>query len=590
VSAALSALENSAGARKRWEEDYLYARDLAYYSHSKTFEEIGLVDKSPPIWSRVFDPVVHEYLKHYMPHLIFKAPHRNVWASGTADPLVAAVVEESLKEAAKEYNLKNEARKGIVQGLLGGECAMWTYLCKTRGIVVSEYVNMLDLLLDCDVPDRNYAKWVSRKRVAPIWWARHRFSNRDLMPNAGMKTALTNVRGSTSPGIEKATNDLFVYYEVWSKMGDFSASRYLGAEASQSMPEDYAWFVVAPGCKEFVDLKNSWPYDVYEADGCYPVSTWGHFYDGESVYAANPIRCIFGYQKFLNWALSFFLSRLRVSSPQKLFVKSGELTRAARRALESNEDLAIVELNKTSPGAISDFVDILKYPDVQGDFFRALQHVYERIRELLGLRGILMGETQTAQRSAMEADIKDRNARVPIESMADGVEDWMSEVGRKEMLLTLGMVPMKTTKTSTGLVRGIERFGETASTVWKNRPKDPDVIANEYGVEVYAGASRKRDQASAINDADAVFQMIAQSLQLVGDIVDPMSRLAEVNRALNGVGTSRMWEAAKIPQFKPNPALFQQQAAPMQEAGQEQQEPQRVTAIQDGQPVYGGGQ
>jgi hypothetical protein len=336
--------------------------------------------------------------------------------------------------------------------------------------------------------------------------------------------------------------------------------------------------------------QTAWPQAVFQHDNCFPVSFWDYGINPRSPWPANPLKPAFGYQKFIDWALSFLLQRLRTTAGIKVGLKK-RLSPEAMRALQSPDDLAIIELDSSEPGGIRDWIDFLQHPNVQGDFFSALQMAFQRVREIIGLYPITQGiSSGSAERSAMAADIKYEAARIPIEARADGVADCFSVASRKEGMLALSSISENTVEIDGVRILGMDVFGEVAKTLWSQRPDNPAQIAAEYDFEIEAGGGRKKDKAWEIEKADSLFASINQALGAVADIVDPNSRLEVINKALKLVLIARDVPGSEIPELLP---IQQQPGMAMQQpqasiANTAELAMERVpVAMKDGDVIFG---
>src|ERR1700675_2019127 len=104
-----------------------------------------------------------------------------------------------------------------------------------------------------------------------------------------------------------------------------------------------------------------------------------------------------------------------------------------KRVLLSGEDYELVELEK-SHGTIKEVVEVLQFPELNGDMFKVIQLVTTLFEQRTGLTELMYGQTSHAYRSAEEANVKEQQLNVRPDDMVNKTEDWMGNVARSEAL------------------------------------------------------------------------------------------------------------------------------------------------------------
>jgi hypothetical protein len=140
-----------------------------------------------------------------------------------------------------------------------------------------------------------------------------------------------------------------------------------------------------------------------------------------------------GELKFLNWVMSFLMGRIRTSCRDFIALKKS-LGEEIKTTILEGRDLSLLEL-EAEHGAISELVQFLQHPEVNGDVWRMIEAVENNFDKRVGLTELMYGQGGSTQiRSAAEVSLRNQNMSIRPDDMAGQVEDWMSRIAAKEAL------------------------------------------------------------------------------------------------------------------------------------------------------------
>lgn len=145
----------------------------------------------------------------------------------------AALLECYLNQTPNALDLRFNMRQAIDEALIKGMGVLWPEKYKVPGaefhMVGSFYGSIDELQIDPDAKCLNDAKWVARRCVQPTWEVEAKFGlppgslcERGHMESSSQAAALTEAEqslGLQGRGGDGSSNDLMVYWKIWSKMG-----------------------------------------------------------------------------------------------------------------------------------------------------------------------------------------------------------------------------------------------------------------------------------------------------------------------------------------------------------------------------------
>lgn len=378
------------------------------------------------------------------------------------DGLRSVLLETYLNWSPFEFRLDRESRSAIDEALIKGRGCAWTELYQPPGcnfrVVRTKWESVDDLIIDPDATSLQNATWIARRRCLPSWQIERDFGLRrgSIRGNLESQATQSFVLNSTEMQYNRKrglTNDLLVFYQIWSKMG-------LGGRLWNQSPSiraatepfgDYCYLVVA----ETIPFPLNCPPDVYNDptfvtdphkvftrfawptptwyDDRWPVACLDFHQQHNCPWPMPHLKAAMGELKFLQWAMSFLLGHMRTSSRDFIAVKKSAAEEIKTTLLEGN-DLTLIEL-EASQGAVTEVVNFLQHPQVNGDIWKVIEAVETSFDKRVGLTELMYGnEGATQVRSAAEINLRNQNMNVRPADMAKQVEAWMSEVAQNEAL------------------------------------------------------------------------------------------------------------------------------------------------------------
>ncbi len=493
---------------------------------------------------------------------LFQALMQQEQIRGQNDQLKAALLETYLNWTPTELKLKDEAEQAIDEALIKGRGCLWPQVVIPPGqdvkVVGSEFDSVDFLQIDPDAEKLKDAWWIARKRCHPVWEVERRF---DLKPgslkgkheSAGMQAEVDS-QNKTYDRQRGLTNDLMVYWEVYSRMG--CGGRMSGSPAAlhntDSLPGDldafartidpivgdFVFLVVAPSVDyplnlppevqnlpmtgdgspsdgmKVVKQKLSWPVPYY-LEKSWPVSVLDFHPVPRSVWPMSHIKPALGELKFLCWAYSFVSGKIRNTLRDVVGILK-EMAESFKITVLEGADMAMVELD-TNNKDIRECIQIMQFPQMNADIWKIIEAVENNFDKRVGLNEVFYGKTQKQDRSATESDIKSQTMNIRPDDMAERVETWMTEAARKEAVAARMLLSPKDVLPVLGL---------TASALWATHVSSADpAIFRELEYRIEAGSTKKpnrdRDQANADSSMQIllpIFDRFAQGTGQLGPI------------------------------------------------------------------------
>lgn len=455
------------------------------------------------------------------------------------DGMRARVIASYLNWTPKEFGLEIESRKAIVDALVKGRGCVWTELHQPPeadySVVRSTYGSVDDLLIDPDADSIDEAKWIARRCVHPVWEVEQMYGLRQgsLRGNMESQDQQSYVSQSDDALYERKkgnTNDLIVYHKIWSKMG--IGGRLSGASPNHrealEMFGDYAYIVVADDVPFPLNLgpelqarqsadevfdAASWPIPFW-VQGAWPVVPLDFHRIPNCVWPMAHLKAAIGELKFLNWATSFMAGKIRTTCRDLIAVPKS-LDETMKETILNGSDQALIEI-EAEHGTISNVLQILQHPNVNGDIWRVLDVIERNFDKRTGLSELLYGMAGATQiRSAEEAAIRDDNASVRPDDMAKQVETWQRAIAAREAFTARFMLKGED-------VQGA--LGPMVAMVWDAYVATDDVVtaARQLDYTIEAGSTRRPNKAAMVSATGEAFMnlgpMLNQYAAATGDM------------------------------------------------------------------------
>lgn len=491
---------------------------------------------SPPIelFGDPNDPAVQAY---------YQQQAMQVQTLGHADASRAALYEQYLNYTPAALNLKDEARKAIDEAIIKGAGVLWTETYKPRGgqtTLAGSFFDTIDnLVIDPDAETLGEAKWIARRCTHPYWEVEREYG---LPPDSLRGRATlesTNAAGEQSAD-EAAdynrrrgmSNDLLVYWKVWSKMGVGGrlSGAHEGLRERAELLGDYVYLVVADGvgyplnlppdiseaflsddpamAEQAVPMAQeamSWPTPFW-ADDAWPFTMLSFHWVPRQVWPMSHVKPGMGELKAINWIYSLMVSKLRVSHRDFIAIAKST-SESLKSSIKDGPDYTIIEIEALHE-SIDKVVKFLQHPEFNPAIFQVVEQIAENFNKRTGLTELIYGMTGTQMRSAAESTSKENFATIRPDDMANKVEDGMSAAARLEAFLARWHLTAEDVAPV---------LGPVGAQWWQMLVLDESPAAILHGLEfrVEAGSAKKPNKArDAANMQQAMTTLFPPLLQL----------------------------------------------------------------------------
>jgi hypothetical protein len=474
-------------------------------------------------------------------------------AVGNRIDTLAKCLEAYLNYTPNELDLRGESRQVIDEALIKGMGCYWHSTFRPPGspitLVGSFYDSVDNLVIDPDMESIEHAKWIARRRVFPRWEVERRFNLPDGTLRGNLESRNRQAQIDVDPGYRDDhrrgdTNDLFTYWEVYSRMGLGNRLKLATGEAMRAMDSvndrfgDHCFLAV---CDEYpcplnlpdyvlekmpldeVFNRSQWPTPFW-ADHTNP---WPFTYVAfhkrpRKVWPMSHIKPAMGEIKFLNWMFSFLADKIKNTSRDFVGVlkSAGE---DIKNTILSGKDLTLIQIESTHGKTIQDVVSFLQHPSFNGDVYRLIEMVMELLERRLGLNELMYGQQAHQDRSATVSQVKADQIRIRPDDMAECVEDAGTKMARKEALAIRWHV---TAEEAAPIV------GQELAMAWEQvvQNANPYEIVLELDYRIEAGSIRKPNRNREMENANQALQqwgpLIQTYFQATGD-VGPVNAMAE---------------------------------------------------------------
>lgn len=446
------------------------------------------------------------------------------------DEFRAALLSQYLNLTPNELGLREHARGAIDEALVKGRGCLWTELYSPPGSgyrVVGSFVDSVDnLFIDPDALSMGKAKWIARRCCHPVW---------EVENNYGLKAG--SIRG-THESLESISevpdsddslyfrrrgesNDLIVYWKIWSRMG--MGGRLSGGlpralrDVLAVFPED-CFLVIADGVPYPLNLPPqamsapleqilpavAWPIPFNKIDK-WPISELDfHVVQGKA-WPTSHLKPAFGELMFINWAMSFLAGKVRTTSRDFIACLKSAAEDLKSQILE-NRDLQLLEIT-SDHRSIAEVVQFMNHPPMNRDIWDVISDLERKFEQRTGMNELLLGGSPQRQiRSAEEAASRNSASSVRPDDMAKKVESWMSEVAEREAFassLLLGPQDLEPI------------IGRMGASFWANYVTSVGVNfqSRRFDCRIEAGSSRKPNKDQQVSNMTEGMQIIMPVLQ-----------------------------------------------------------------------------
>lgn len=503
------------------------------------------------------------------------------------DGLRSVLLEAYLNWTPLEFNLRREARMAVDEALIMGRGVVWTDLFSLPGsetrIIKTQWDSVNNLLCDPDGTNFQLGQWVARRCVHPVWQVEREYNLRrgSVRGNLESMARQSDVESSDDELYNRKrgfTNDLLVYWKIYSKMG--IGGRLQGIRKGIRDPleifGDYCYIVVADNIpfplnlspditsdKSFsvdpdeVYAKVAWPTPFWKA-GEWPCTELDFHTMPNSPWPLPHMRAAMGELKFLNWANSFLMGKIRNTTRDFIAIKK-EAGEEIKTNILEGKDLTLLEI-EAAHGTISELVQFLQHPQVNGDIWKMISEVEHNFDNRTGLTELMQGAPAPTQpRSAHESEIRNQQMNVRPDDMRKCTEAWQSRVAFKEALAARYHL------SGSDVTRPL---GEMGAWAWDKyvATHDLDEACHQLEYRIEAGSTARPNKNWEIQNMNTAFATLAPVLQAYtqssGDVQPLNNLLADFAESLDL--DSARYQLRPPPPMMPMPS----QEAPPETNGQ----------------------
>jgi len=477
----------------------------------------------------------------------FIAASNAIAAEEDSRKTVASLMEAYLNYTPVELNLKEQSRKCVDEAIVTGLGLWWTESIDLEGdegepysVIGSFFDSSDNIQWDPDADEQEDILWCARRCVHPIGYLKKKYQLDDEALKGHIESYESEVaiggRGYRNKKKNGQTNDLVVYWKIWSKTGfghtlkgspkefrdrfdSLGDNCYIvvaeGVDFPLNAPKAVALEQIDPetGMPETLFGRTRWPIPFYTENNGWPfVALQFHRKTGYS-WPISHIKPGIPELKCINWIISFLISRIMVSCKTVIAVnKAAEQDFKDQILKHEQGGFTLVELSETMGRNINEIVSVLTMPSVNRDIWEILTALMELFDKRVGLTELVYGMTRNQFRSAAEAQVKSEQISVRPDDMANVLEDAMSMLARREALAARWLLEGKD-------VAPI--IGPLGAEAWDKRiiPIGINAIAREFQYRIEAGSARKPNKAGKVEQMQMAMQTIgpiAQQLASTG--------------------------------------------------------------------------
>lgn len=459
----------------------------------------------------------------------------------------AELLQHYLNYTPSELDLQAESRSAIDEAIIKGMGVLWTEIYYPKGtgirLVGSFYDTVDNLFIDPDMESRKDAKWIARRRVRPVWEVERQYSLKPGTLRGNVESYNAQAASQTEEDADYQrkrglSNDLLIYYEVFSKMG--LGARLSGSPTNKSQLEtldafgDFCYLVLAndvpfplnlpsdllkkPDSDQEILNALEWPTPFW-ADDEWPYTAIVFHEIPRMVWPMSHLKPALGEMKFLNWAYSFIASKIRTTCRDFIAVQK-RASEELKSAIGGGYDLTIIELEHQYK-TVNEAVGFLQHPSWNGDIWKVIQAVEHNFEKRVGLTELVYGQTAVQQRSAAEANVKSNQMQVRPDDMASKVEQAMTIVSRKEAMAARWHLKPPDV---------LPIMGPIGAQLWAQMVMSADLyeVVHQLDYRIEAGSTRKpnkeRDAANMNQAMQTLFSPLMGHAQQTGDF-NPVNKL-----------------------------------------------------------------
>lgn len=444
--------------------------------------------------------------------------------------------------------LAAHAELAITQALIKGRGAMsvqaYSHPGSDRQLTGCFYEDIDNVFLDpdCRDPLLRDCQWMALKHEDPDWKVEELFGlPKGTLTRRGqyesMDSLATNVGGEAAMHRRNGqTNNIIVWYEIWSKCGVGSRMNTSGSDENfRNLPKplhdafdetvgDFAYLCVCPTIpwplnapsglvkrlkkdKEVAKLfrwrcAGHGPEFPAHKDSRWPILFLDFYRVDGSAWPIAPLAPALGELTALNVLMSALVEQ-GYENRKTYIAYLSEAKKYVEGAVKGTDNPAFIELNGIAAQRIDQAIQFLKRPEMNKDLLTAIEYLAEMFDKRSGLTEIhyAMNVGGVQSRSARDVAVKEEKASIRPEKMSRDVAAFMSELAQLEKFLAgwvvegWSLVPL--------LGRDGARFWDELITM-----EDPDVIIHEMQAMVEASDIRRPNKERTANNMQSMLQYL----------------------------------------------------------------------------------
>lgn len=558
VTGWLSKIESAitCPARKRWHD--VSSECVMFYGKSAAAMWDPLYTKK--FWRGVKSPrfrininKAFEYVAVFGPNLLWDVPHRTATSKKLLqippelfpDPqLYQAIQQQASQESAKDRvvghlmqgwlnytpgempgdGLSGHNELAILDAMLKGAGCLWpapySMPGSDRTLTGCFHQPPEDLIFDPDFKTATKCKWIALKHVQPHWQVERRFK----LPQGSLRNKATLESGwhyaemmsqdGQGTGERKSgkTNDLVVWYEIWSKTG--VGSRMTGMpdmlkNQLESTVGDYAYLAICPDCpyplncpsdvirkgatSDEVRQHFEWPVPLW-TDDRWPVERLLFYQDTDSPYGLPPLAPALGELKAINAIVSWLVNRTWQSSRQ-MWAVMAQYHDDLKKQLDDGDDMGVFGIPVGGDQDIRKMIQIVEGKEINRDAWAVLELLNDIFDKRMGMTPFVYGQNDggTQDRTASTTEARKQAVGVRPEHMQKKVVEWQSRVASVEAMLTWMFVK----------ARDVEPLlGSVGAQMWQQHIENADheLVMRQMKYEVAASSVRRPNRERDISN------------------------------------------------------------------------------------------
>ena len=499
--------------------------------------------------------------------------------------------------------LAAHAEAAITEGLVKGRGVLWPgpyrFPGSDRTLTGCFWDSQDNLFIDPDARNLDDAWWIARRRSQPTWKVERKFRlPQGSLKNKGSRESRTNYgisSGDDFSSLHRAqgkSNDVIVYWEIYSKMG--IGSRLPGVnttmrDAFDRVVGDYAYIAVAADVPyplnapsravrnardEEVEKMFRWQVP-YWKDDKWPCAVLDFYGNPNSAYPIPPMAPGLGELTYMNVFMSHLANRVW-SNSRDFVVMLEQVSEYASEALAGGEDMVQIKIPPGIVKNINEAIAFIEQPQVNNEVWHMLDRMAKNFELRTGLSELLYGLNPGGVQSRTATDIEAKREATTVrpDYMAGKVESWMTECADMEKYAARWFIEGKDIQ---------ELVGPVGSFLWDRHivTTDPEVVVREMRAMVEAGSARKPNKSRDAQNMQAVLPVLFPEFSKHADVTTDTNPL---NSLINQWGksidqpTDGLMMSPRGPSPPPPEVQQQQQQAMQLEQAKIQAELQKTTA------------